>query len=65
MAKYNFMNVPIGANKRFLVQCDGKDFAGFDSKGQAAGYIAMQKGKKKVREPAYAANREWSVIDRG
>ena len=71
MAKYSFLDTPIGNNKRFLVTCDGKDFAGFDSMDQAKGYVAMHKSKTKGAkgkgkgDPAYAANREWNIVDRG
>jgi len=60
-------NTPIGANHRFLVKMDGKPFAGFKTLADANKYIAMQESKVKgnSRDKAYAAEREWSVQDRG
>ena len=61
------INPPIGANHRFLINMDGKPFAGFKTLKEAQMYIAMQKSKVKgnSRDKAYAADREWSVVDRG
>jgi hypothetical protein len=63
--KESIMNVPVGANKRYIVTCGGENFAGFDRLGQANQYIAMQKMKKKggTAAPAAAAEKTWDVKD--
>jgi len=66
MKKYSFMDVPIGANKRFLVKCGGKPFAGFDKLSQAKMYVAVQLAKTKGnlgKEPAFAAKEIWNIED--
>jgi hypothetical protein len=58
---------PIGGGRRFAVNMDGKLFAAFNTLKQAQSYVVMQKSKVKgnSRDKAYAADREWSIIDRG
>ena len=64
--KYNFMNVPVGANKKYVVYMDNKPFAGFDSLKQAKIYVAAQKSKVKSRGvQAYAATRDWVIKNKG
>lgn len=60
-------DVPVGADKRYLVTCDGKPFAGFDSHSAAAAYVAAQKEKRNhnKRGPAVAAKATWGIKDRG
>lgn len=59
-------NIPVGANKRYIVTCGGDNFAGFDTLSKANTYIAMQKMKKKggnTGAPAAAAGLTWDVKD--
>ena len=60
-------NTPIGGGRRFLVNMDGKPFAGFDTGIEAKRYITMQKSKMKgsSNDKAFAAERDWTVVDRG
>jgi hypothetical protein len=60
------INPPIGADKKFLVRCNGNPFAGFDTAKDAEQYIEMHKTKLKPgkKEPAYAATCNWSVEER-
>lgn len=63
--KPSFMNVPVGANKRYIVMGSGEPFAGFDKLSQANAYVTMQKNKKKggTAAPANSANKTWEVKD--
>ena len=64
MAQSNIFDVPVGANKRFLVTCNGGPFAGFDTHNQASLYVTMQKNKtKKGGAPAEAAGKDWNIKD--
>lgn len=60
------INPPIGANKKFLVHCNGNPFAGFDTAKQAEQYVEMQKTKLKPgkKDPAYAATCTWTIHER-
>ena len=66
MTQPKFMDVPVGANKRYLVTCSGEPFAGFDKLNQAKMYVAMQKAKKKGggAAPAAAAEKSWDIRDK-
>jgi len=61
-----FMNTPTGADKQFLVLCDGKPFAGFDTRSAATVYVASQKDKKNHNKggPAQAAKCAWTIKKR-
>lgn len=59
--------VPVGANKKFLVLMDGNPFAGFDERRDAEGYVGMMKGcikGGKGNVPAACATKNWSVVER-
>lgn len=65
--KESIMNVPVGANKRYIVTCGNDNFAGFDTLGKARAYVAMQKAKKKGGggggAPAAASGYSWNIKD--
>ncbi len=54
---------PTGRNARFVVTCEGKDFAGFDTEAEANAYVYMQKDKKAGggSMPAAAAKMNWGI----
>jgi len=60
--KLTFMDVPTGANKKFLVICGGEPFAGFDTMAKAKAYIGMQMSKKNGKGgPAHSTEKTWDV----
>lgn len=62
--KYSFMDVPVGANKRYLVICGGEPFAGFDTLTQANLYISIQKSKiRPDGKPTVASQKTWNIKD--
>ena len=64
--KESIMNIPVGANKRYIVTCGGEPCAGFDKLNQAKMYVTMQKDKKKggTAAPAAAADKSWDIQDK-
>ena len=66
MTKRSIDAVPIGADKRFLVLCDGRPFAGFNSRSAAQAYIGSQKEKRNHNKggPAMAAKADWRIQER-
>ena len=61
-------DVPIGCGRRYLVLCDGKPVAGYDTQQEASLYIARQKEKAECMPKGpetYACKREWTVRDTG
>lgn len=55
---------PVGANKRFLVTCNGKPFAGFDTQEEAKSVKNMYGAEIKLKKGnfAYCSLQEWAVI---
>jgi hypothetical protein len=65
MTKQTIWNIPVGGDRRYLVTCDGKPFAGFDTRAQASMYVTMQKNKTKSGgQPAAAADKNWEIKDK-
>lgn len=58
---------PIGANKKFLVTCNGKPFAGFDSHSGAKVAVEMYKQPVKMSRGKVGLNFnvqcDWSITD--
>lgn len=55
---------PTGANKRFLVQCDGKPFAGYNSRKEAeAALNSYSANVRGATNPSSNSKMSWTLVE--
>lgn len=55
---------PVGANKKYLITCNHKPFAGFDAHSEAKSAKEMYSAEIKLKKGdlAFCSKQEWDII---